>query len=334
MDFEDLFLADPGSPLHLARWAEDLTGPATAPLEDLGAGRWRALHFPSEAHWPAVHTQGERRKFLLTSAKGRWLLKFVGLGRYGEEAQERARILEGAGLIPPITGLRHGFLISSWLEGARSLPMAPHLDRTHLLDGVARHLAFLADRFPAPPGRAGATPTHLLAMAEHNAAQTLGTEEAEPRRAWREHLPELDALARPVLSDNRLHAWEWLVTTDGRLLKADALDHHRSNDLVGPQDPAWDLAASIVELDLQDTKPRPSPNASPGAASGAHPLPGSSPSTPSPTWPSRWGGSPSPPTPSRPRLPARRPGCARQAKRRAALLHTALRREPATLAAQ
>jgi hypothetical protein len=49
-----------------------------------------------------------------------------------------------------------------------------------------------------------------------------------------------------------MHAWEWLVTPEGKILKADALDHHAGNDLVGAQDPAWDLAGAIVELDLSD----------------------------------------------------------------------------------
>jgi hypothetical protein len=45
-----------------------------------------------------------------------------------------------------------------------------------------------------------------------------------------------------------MHAWEWLLTRDGRIVKTDAVDHHASNDLVGAQDPAWDLAGAIVEL--------------------------------------------------------------------------------------
>jgi hypothetical protein len=257
-DFDDLFLADPSSPRHLARWAEDLTGPALGPLADLGAGRWRERHFPAADRWPAVHPQTERRKVLLTSASGPWLLKFAGLGRYGEESLARAELLQQAGLIPPVAGLRHGFLVGPWLEDARPLPLVPGLDREALVEGVARHLAFVATHFPVPPGRAGASPTQLLEMVEHNAAQalsSLGAGAAEPLRAWRESLPELTARVRPVLTDNRLHAWEWLLAPDGRILKADALDHHRGNDLIGPQDPAWDLAGASVELDLAEPEP-------------------------------------------------------------------------------
>jgi hypothetical protein len=47
-----------------------------------------------------------------------------------------------------------------------------------------------------------------------------------------------------------MHAWEWLQTSDGRLLKTDALDHHAAHDLIGCQDPAWDIAGAKVEFDL------------------------------------------------------------------------------------
>jgi hypothetical protein len=56
--------------------------------------------------------------------------------------------------------------------------------------------------------------------------------------------------ARPVEVDARMHAWEWLVTDDGRLLKTDAVDHCDGRDPVGCQDIAWDLAGAVVELRL------------------------------------------------------------------------------------
>jgi hypothetical protein len=253
-DFEELFAA-PGCPWPLASWTEDLTGapaPSEAPLEDLGAGRWRDLLYPAGAERPPVHLQQERRKYLLTAGGGRWLLKFAGLGKYGREKMERAEALQQAGFTPPVAGLRHGFLIGPWLEGVRPLPLvpnAPEIDRGVLLERVAAYLIFRAGRWPAEPG-IGATPAALLEMAEYNAGQALGKEPAEALKVWRERLPELTAAARPVLTDNRMHAWEWLVTPDGRLLKSDALDHCAGNDLVGAQDSSWDLAGAVVELDL------------------------------------------------------------------------------------
>ena len=64
----------------------------------------------------------------------------------------------------------------------------------------------------------------------------------------------LEGAVRRVETDNRLHAWEWLHTPDGRLLKTDALDHHAGHDLIGCQDIAWDIAGATVELDLSDSE--------------------------------------------------------------------------------
>ncbi len=261
-EFESVFVS-PEACWPLASWVEDLTGEATEPLLDLSAGRWRERWWekacPDRSRWPAVDLQGERRKYLLTTKSGRWLLKFAGLGRYGREKLALAQALGDARLIPPILGLRHGFLVGPWLEDARPLPLAVSTGGVHpqaLLDSVADYVAFRAARFPAPPERPGATPFRLFEMALHNTGRALGPDFAAALEEWRDRLPELARLARPILTDNRMQAWEWLVVSggrhgrDGKILKADALDHHQGNDLVGPQDVAWDLAGAAVELDF------------------------------------------------------------------------------------
>lgn len=249
VEFEELFLA-PGSGWPLERWVEDLTGPADGPLEDLGAGRWRD-RFPFGGDRPPAHLQQERRKYLLTSRGKIWLLKFAGLGHYGRERLALAEELEKSGFTTPVAGLRHGFLVSPWLDQARPLPLVPDLNREDLLDRVARYISFRARRLPAGK-RPGATPAKLLEMATFNASQALGPQAREALGIWKERLPELASLARPVITDSRMQAWEWLVTPEGKILKTDALDHHAGNDLVGVQDPAWDLAGAIVELELPE----------------------------------------------------------------------------------
>lgn len=246
-EFETVF-ASPGARWPLERWVEDLTGEAEEPLEDLSAGRWREKLFSDRPLWPPADVQGERRKYLLAAGGRRWLLKFAGLGRYGREKLALARELEG--WIPPTAGLRHGFLIGLWLEGVRPLPLAA-VEPQALLDAVASYLAFRAERLPASPQRRSATPLKLFEMAAYNTRKALGPGVAGAVESWRERLPEITRLERPVLTDNKLHAWEWLVTPEGKILKADALDHHQGNDLVGPQDLAWDLAGAAVELDLE-----------------------------------------------------------------------------------
>jgi len=248
-EFETLFAA-PGSRWPLAGWAADLTGEAVEvepPLEDLSAGRWREKLVPDRSLWPAADVQGERRKYLLTSQSGHWLLKFAGLGRYGREKLDLSRELDG--LIPPVAGLCHGFLVGPWLAEARPLPLVPDLDRRILLAAVA---AYLARRAHLKTRERGATVSQLFEMTSYNTGQALGADAAAALEDWRRRLPGIARRERPVLTDNKMHAWEWLVTPEGRILKADALDHHRGNDLVGPQDIAWDLAGAAVELDLDE----------------------------------------------------------------------------------
>jgi hypothetical protein len=57
-----------------------------------------------------------------------------------------------------------------------------------------------------------------------------------------------------VDTDNRLHAWEWIVSSGGEIFKTDAVDHSTAHDLVGCQDIAWDIAGATVEFDLSDTE--------------------------------------------------------------------------------
>jgi hypothetical protein len=248
-EFEDLF-ASPQARWPLASWVKDLTGELEGAPEDLSAGRWREKLFPDRSLWPAADVQGERRKYLLAAGGRRWLLKFAGLGRYGREKLAVARVLGEAGLIPPVAGLRHGFLVGPWLEEARPLPLAPEIDRLRRLDAVAGYLACRAAHLPAVVEERGATPVKLFEMMVFNTQRALGPMLAEIVKDWRRRLPEVARLERLVLTDNKMHAWEWLVTPGGKILKADALDHHRGNDLVGPQDLAWDLAGAAVEFDL------------------------------------------------------------------------------------
>lgn len=246
-DFDALVLHAPRPAHRLEQWVEDLTGPAEVPPREISGGAWRGLWGEQEGAWPPANPQGERRKFLLHAGGGDWLLKFNGLGEEGARKATMGQALSEAGLVPAIAGERHGFLVQRWRGEATRLDQAP-LPASALLPAVARYLGFRARHFAA--GAEGATLATLWDMACHNTAEALGEEAARALRRTQPDLARAERGLRRIRGDNRLAAWEWLALPDGRLLKADALDHHAAHDLIGCQDLAWDLVGAAVELGL------------------------------------------------------------------------------------
>jgi hypothetical protein len=245
--FDQLALRADGP--RLPDWVRDLTGPAVRPLDDLSAGRWRAHRFVDERDWPAANIVQERRKYLLHTPTGAFLLKFAGLGRHGAGKLRRAEALSQAGFTPAVAGLRNGFLVERWQAAAPVDPAA--IDRERLVERLAAYLGFRARSFPAADGR-GASVEMLAAMLGDTASYLLAPEQAAALRGSALRAPGLAPKVRRVATDNRMHAWEWLHLPDGRLLKTDALDHCESHDLIGCQDIAWDIAGAAVEFDLSD----------------------------------------------------------------------------------
>jgi hypothetical protein len=233
------------SPEAVAGWFQDVIGPA-ARVEDLSGGAWRSGL--SDAGRPPAAPVAERRKFRLTSARGRFVARFAGLGETGEEKLETARILYREGLVPEPLALRRGFLLERWCEGR---PLGPAEARS---PGFLRHLgSYLGTRARSlPAGSAdGASVAELCHMATVNAAEMGG---AELARLVEARLADAERLAGlvPVRIDGRLHTWEWLRLPNGRFIKTDALDHAAAHDLVGCQDIAWDVAGAAVELGLSN----------------------------------------------------------------------------------
>ncbi|WP_394844550.1 hypothetical protein LZC95_46785 [Pendulispora brunnea] len=251
IDFEDVFLHGPAKDARLEQMFVDHLGPPEGPCEDLGAGAWRAHRFAHERDWPACLPHRERRKYRVRAAGTSWLLRFAGLGRYGEEMMARARRLAAEGLVPPVLAYRHGFIAEEWLGDHIPLSVAD-VPRADVVEAVVRHLTFLA-RERAQGAAMGAMPLRLLEMLEHNIRSALGQEMARhARQRWEGALREVVACHEPILGDNKMHAWEWLVAPNGRILKTDALDHHAAHDLIGAQDIGWDMAGARIELGLSN----------------------------------------------------------------------------------
>jgi hypothetical protein len=249
-DFEDLLLRPAHGAQRIEAWFADILGAPLAPLADLSGGAWRHRVYGDESAWPASNIQQERRKYLLRTEGGSWLLKFVGLGPAPPRKLERAQALHGAGFTSEVRAYRHGFLAERWIEEAQPLDRV-NVDRTALLDTLGRYLAFRSRHFSAPQGR-GASLAELVAMARYNTEQRLGPEIARRLDHWNAVVPALEAKVRRADTDNRMHRHEWLALPDGRILKTDALDHSAAHDLVGCQDIAWDVAGAAVEWGLTE----------------------------------------------------------------------------------
>lgn len=230
-------------------------------LVDISAGEWRRFWFAHARDWPATQPQHERRKYLAVpealadsvragapgalaraAREGARVVKFVGLGRFGRQARDRAIRLSRGGWSPAPLALAHGFLASELVAGA---PLSASAISPRVVDRVAAYVAFVAREF-----RTGACARRdeLLHMMQCNVGELLGAEHAAAlRRVARlaGALPDTPAVAL----DARMSPHEW-VCAGRSILKTDATDHHDDHFYPGAQDPAWDLAAAGVELAL------------------------------------------------------------------------------------
>lgn len=203
----------------------------------LGDGAWRQLLYRHPVEWPACWAEQERIKYL--SSDARVLFKFEGFGRFGQVVREQAALLDREEFCPRILGYDRGFVACEFVHG-RTLTVS---DLSHdLLSLMANYCAFRAQNFVAP----GADPSLLKSMARVN----LETEFGPGKSNVIFEIP----LERPVYPDCRLLPHEWLLTNDGRVLKADAVGHGDGHQFPGPADIAWDLAGVIVEWNLSGTE--------------------------------------------------------------------------------
>src|SRR5260370_3027419 len=242
-DFASL-RADGGSQrAHRCRWAA-VPLEARKPEEAeqfVGAGLWRGQLLSDAGAWPASWISSERLKYLTSNHSHRLLLKFIGLGHYGEKVFEREEQIAGAGfgLVPRRQA--HGFASYDWIPG-RPMSCADVNDglTEDVLRRLAAYCAFRAETFPVEL-------TGLEAqrqMADHNAQQMALD------------VPIRLQLERPVIADGRMQPHEWLCTSDGHLVKTDCGSHGDDHFFPGATDIAWDLAGAIVEWRMDDAQAR------------------------------------------------------------------------------
>ena len=202
----------------------------------VGGGDWRGVMLGETPDWPACWPQMERLKFL--SPDRRYLYKFEGFGRFGEEVLARANAMAHAGFGLSAEDGGDGLLRYPVVQG--KVLHGGEISRP-LLEHMARYCAFRASDFRLQR----APMTQLPAMVGFNVHQELGLEVNS----------DLDQLCsgQPVLADGRMQPHEWLCAEDGSFVKVDAYTHGDDHFFPGPTDIAWDLAGTIVEWDLEES---------------------------------------------------------------------------------
>jgi hypothetical protein len=206
----------------------------------LGGGQWRNAWMTngSRNHWPPIWPQTERSKYL--SRDGLRLYKFEGLGQYGEAPRQRAQLLVESGFAPPVQMDDRAFAAYQVVAGR---PAALQDLNEEILSRIADYCALRVREFPAEAARIGKGSMSLASMAHFNALEGLGVD--------LDLTAELE-VKKPVICDGRMMPHEWLLPSNGPLLKSDGVSHGDDHFFPGPCDIAWDLAGAIVEWDLKD----------------------------------------------------------------------------------
>jgi hypothetical protein len=218
--------------------------PAGAEYIDFSGGEWRKYIFKNEAEFPAVHPHHERRKYLVSDGGRQFLYKFAGLGRYGREKFERAKILAQAGFSPEPLDLRRGFIISRFESGA---PMEKTQADDQFLERLGEYLFFTQKSFPA---RRSVTFDYLCHMIYHNIYKSIGPEYL----AACDKFPQVRSLienAPASAIDARMLMHEWIAGPGG-IFKTDSAFHFSDHFFPGCADITWDMAAAMTEFDLSE----------------------------------------------------------------------------------
>jgi hypothetical protein len=201
--------------------------------QHLSDGGWRDLVYADPTKWPACWVEQERIKIL--SADRQRLFKFEGFGRFGHLVRQQAKLLAEEKFSPRTLGHEQGYLALEFVGGR---PLTTRDLSRDLLARMAAYCAFRVRSFPASSGDVSL----LRSMAQVN----LEVEFGNGHRDLDFEIP----VEYPVYPDCRMLPHEWVLASDGRVLKTDAVGHGDGHQLPGPTDIAWDLAGTIIEWKL------------------------------------------------------------------------------------
>jgi hypothetical protein len=218
-------------------------------LIDVSAGHWRKWLLTKNVEEPVVHPHHERRKYLVskmgcTSKKPSSIIKFAGLGRYGEYTCQRSCLLEKSGFVPKLYSFRSGFTeYELIINDGKSCSKIDN----HFLFEAAGYVSFLKKNFPA---NVSVSKERLLEMIHINISESIGEYYIKFLKDFYNYLEKFyDGNICAV--DGRMDFYKWVILNN-KYLKTDHNDHHNDQFFPGCQDVAWDIAGGIIEWNLND----------------------------------------------------------------------------------
>ncbi|MBN1600501.1 MAG: hypothetical protein JW915_02780 [Chitinispirillaceae bacterium] len=215
-------------------------------LIDLSAGMWRERLLMNSSEIPPVHPHHERRKYLVVKNVLRndpsTLIKFSGLGRYGEMTFRRAEILQVSGMSLPVKNYENGFIEYEFVEGKHRWIKEI---TTSFLYSAAKYAAFLKNTFP---GGDVVSPDTMREMVMVNIKESIGDAFLDKLSVYHQYTDDL-YLKYITAIDGRMQLHKWLQF-DNHIIKIDNTDHYHDQFFPGCQDIAWDIAGGIIEWDL------------------------------------------------------------------------------------
>jgi hypothetical protein len=203
-----------------------------ADMHALLPGEWRTIWCSNQTRWPAVWRSMERSKFLTQDKKH--ILKFEGLGRFGEETLCRSRAIASAGFGPKAEAAVDGWVYYEIAPGCAATNAEVS---TADLERIADYCSFRASEFATRVQDSDS----LEQMLQFNALQECGIVLPECSEALNS--------SHATIVDGRMQPCEW-IGSFGNLTKVDGASHGDDHFYPGPADIAWDLAGALVEWNL------------------------------------------------------------------------------------
>jgi hypothetical protein len=218
-------------------------------LIDLSAGMWREKLSKNCSGLPPVHPHHERRKYLVVKSAVKnepaTLIKFSGLGRYGEMTCQRAAHLQKSGCSLPVKSYASGFIEYEFIENNYRWIKDITLD---FLYSAAKYTAFLKKTFPV---NVIESPEAMIEMVKVNITESIGDSFLDKLNIYQKYIDDSLYMKNGTAVDGKMQLHKWFHY-ENRYIKTDHTDHHHDQFFPGNQDIAWDIAGGCIEWNLNN----------------------------------------------------------------------------------